>query len=72
MTLKNIHVIVREEDEKKKVEDALKLFESTQIDKDRIYNDVLDIETQIKKDKEEIKESIIILSRIFEASIQSR
>ncbi len=37
-------------------EDALKLFESTQIDKDRIYNDVLDIETQIKKDKEEFKE----------------
>jgi hypothetical protein len=72
MTLKNIHVIVREEDEKKKVEDALKLFESTQIDKDRIYNDVLDIETQIKRDKEEIKESIIILSRILKACFQRR
>jgi hypothetical protein len=69
MTLKNIHVVVREEDEKKKVEDALKLFETTQADKNRIYNDALDIDMTIKKDKQEIKESNYCLLRIIETCV---
>jgi peptidoglycan hydrolase CwlO-like protein len=57
LTVKNMNIVVNEESEQKQIEEALKQFDETQKEKEKIYQNNCNLNKQIEQDKKEIKQS---------------
>jgi hypothetical protein len=56
-----MHIVVNETDDQKRVEDAIKQFEETQKEKDKVTQENLRFNKTVQADKNELKNSIITI-----------